>query len=213
MISQQEVDDFLEHHGVKGMHWGVRKDDSGSGSRSRSLSPESRAKLKKAAIIGGTVVAASLLAAGAAYVAQNNDISVSSLLAGSGEKNISAGKAFADKAHTEPIGVIHASRGKNSGFEFLTKGGTDSPLHEYDLSGVHDLGPNSIRRYGRHNEKVAANILDPEGRKDFAGRPIFHEIILPKSLAEGVNNVEDVKKLVWPSLKDSYDAVYNKGRG
>lgn len=28
----QEVDDFLAHFGVKGMHWGVRKEDSSSGS-------------------------------------------------------------------------------------------------------------------------------------------------------------------------------------
>jgi hypothetical protein len=40
MITDQDVDAFLEHHGVKGMHWGVRRKDRsnhGLNQRARKL--------------------------------------------------------------------------------------------------------------------------------------------------------------------------------
>ena len=43
MIVDQEVDEFLAHYGVKGMKWGVRKDNF---QRNRALNKESRAKDK-----------------------------------------------------------------------------------------------------------------------------------------------------------------------
>jgi hypothetical protein len=50
------VDDMLAHYGVKGMRWGQRKDTSSSSRKSKG---------KKAALVGGAVVAT----AGAAFVA------------------------------------------------------------------------------------------------------------------------------------------------
>lgn len=45
--SDEEVDDFLEHFGVKGMHWGVRKGPD-NGVNTRQLNRESRARDKAA---------------------------------------------------------------------------------------------------------------------------------------------------------------------
>lgn len=37
--------DYLMHFGVKGMHWGVRKDRGSRGSGRRALTPEQRAEV------------------------------------------------------------------------------------------------------------------------------------------------------------------------
>jgi hypothetical protein len=78
MTSQLAVDEFLVHYGVKGMRWGVRKpEDEGTDTSSRSMSPENRAKLKKAVIIGGSVAAVALIAAGTIYVSKYSGVPVS----------------------------------------------------------------------------------------------------------------------------------------
>lgn len=46
MTDTQEIEDFLEHYGVKGMQWGVRK------SRSGRTKFSNRSKGQKAVIIG-----------------------------------------------------------------------------------------------------------------------------------------------------------------
>lgn len=47
-MSNQEVDDFLEHFGVKGMRWGVRNGGSGSTKTESSKKKPSRAEKKAA---------------------------------------------------------------------------------------------------------------------------------------------------------------------
>ena len=59
-----ELDNFLEHYGVKGMKWGVRKADSSS-SRPSSSSDSSLAKhLAKEVALGSITPAAMLMGAG-----------------------------------------------------------------------------------------------------------------------------------------------------
>lgn len=62
--------DYLMHFGVKGMHWGVRKDRGSKGSGRSALTPEQRAertrKLKKAGRIAAQVGGAAAMA-GAIY--------------------------------------------------------------------------------------------------------------------------------------------------
>lgn len=45
MVEEQEIEDFLEHFGVKGMKWGVRNEDDGGSGRSGSSEPGLRSRL------------------------------------------------------------------------------------------------------------------------------------------------------------------------
>jgi hypothetical protein len=56
MITEDDVDAFLEHHGIKGMHWGVRRDRTSSGSSNAysaalsSMHPRSRDQARKSIV-------------------------------------------------------------------------------------------------------------------------------------------------------------------
>lgn len=188
----------LAHHGVKGMHWGVRKD------KPRSTPEKSRKGLKKAAVILGSAAAAAAIAVGTAYVlSRDNDIPLSKA------HPSETGKKFSESFAKEPVGIVHAARGKNRGFTFPQRGSLDDPLKEYAKAGFDDLASNSHKRYGDRQEKVAAKFDDPEGRKDFAGRPIEHEVMLPESMAQPVKTLSDVVSTAWPLIKDTYETLYN----
>lgn len=61
-FSDESIDDFLEHFGVRGQKWGVRKTTTSSGNSSQN-----REKFKKAAKIAGGVAGVAAVAAGAIY--------------------------------------------------------------------------------------------------------------------------------------------------
>lgn len=61
MIDEKEVNDFLEHFGVKGMRWGVRR---------RNSSNENRSSRSKTSRNLGLIGAGGILAAGAAFAAR-----------------------------------------------------------------------------------------------------------------------------------------------
>lgn len=198
------LENALEHYGVKGMRWGVRRDSNGSGESKSS-------KVKKAAIIFGSAVGAAAIAIGSAYIANQMrtdgdrrmaDISTS-------PRADQLAKALVQ----EPVGIVHASRGRNKGFTFPQRGGLSEPTVEYQKAGFDNMPPGpAMRRYGERNEKVAARYNDPEGRRDFASRPIFHEVMLPESMAKGVHNVSDAERVSWPLIKDTYAALYGEDR-
>lgn len=190
-----EVDEFLAHFGVKGMRWGHRK-SAQSSERQKMTPEEKKAIVKKVAIGTGTL----LLAAGAAYVghavATKGDTKIADL-----PDNTEA-KKKAEAVSSEPITVMHMSRGKNNGFRFYNDGQSPSPLSEYDKG--FDGQQESHSHFKKYDGKVAATFLDPEGRKDRAGRPIPHQVIVPKSMADGINNVDDVVAKIWPIIKEDY---------
>lgn len=64
-MNDVDVDEFLSHHGVKGMHWGVRKEDEASGTPMSSK--------KKKIIIGASAGTALVVGmAATAVVLRNN---------------------------------------------------------------------------------------------------------------------------------------------
>lgn len=196
-----EVDEFLLHFGVKGMKWGQRKSE-GSSSDS-STSSDKKADLKRVAKIVGTAAAIGAVTIGSIYVAKhmNDPLDLS--------KVSESTKAFVDLKLQEPTRVIYAAKPKNQGFQFLDRGGLADPLVEYDKAGFNDdRDLDFFKNYGDRNEKIALRFKDPEERKDRAGRPIFHEAILPATLAEGIQNRSQAISKVWPLVRDTYGDVY-----
>jgi hypothetical protein len=167
-------------------------------------------QLKKAAIITGSAMGVAAIAVGsvfaARYLGSSGSLSAANATVGAPVKK------FAQSMAEEPIGIVHAARGKHHGFTFPGRGGLTDPLIEYDKAGFHtlqDAKGAAFKRYGDRLEKIAAKYPDPAGRLDRSGRGIFHEVMLPESMAKMVNNVDDVVDVTWPLIKDKYDALYD----
>jgi hypothetical protein len=191
-----EVDVFLAHYGVMGMKWGRHKSGQQSSERQKMTPEEKKAIVKKVAIGTGTL----LLAAGTAYVAHalvtKGSIKISDL------PDDPSARQKAEAVISDPITVMHLSRGKNKGFRFYNDGQSPSPLSEYDKG--FEGHQESASHFKKYDGKIAATFLDPEGRKDRAGRPIPHQVIIPKSMADGIDNVNDVVTKIWPIIKEDY---------
>lgn len=204
------TDEFLEHHGIKGMHWGVRQNRSSGNSGEKS--PSDHAKLKKTAKIAGGVLVAAAVVAGSVYLAKHPELLQKAINPKTKSGNAKKGKEFVDSLIKEPTSPIHAARTKNNGYDFQMKGGLRDPLPEYDRAGFQKnpfLEENGHVRYGSKKEKVAVTFKDPHGRKDRAGRTILHEVIIPESHAAGIKNFEDAKSKAWSLVKDTYDPRYD----
>jgi hypothetical protein len=208
------VDEFLAHFGVKGMRWGVRKvhesDDSGGSSEK---TPANHAKLKKAAIIGGSIAGAALIAGGTYYLAKHGDLPISSLNFKEAEKAKSFVETSVKKSPVEPTDIVHIARGKYKGYAVLKNGNLPDYLPEIRKANLLDgeytrLQPGEYRRYGANLEKAGLSFLDPEGRKDFSGRTIVHDVILPKEHTHDVTDFESAKNKAWSLVKDNFDEFY-----
>lgn len=183
----------LMQFGVKGMKWGVRKERTPA---------EKRALAKKVALGAGTLLIVAGTAVAVHQLRKNGYLKAKDV-----PKIAAEGKKIADKILEEPMDLIHATRGKTKGFTFLKQGGVPTFLQEYENAFGHDSGQTGV--FKKVGGKIAVSFLDPDGKKDFAGRLIPHEILIPKSMAHGINNVDDVMEKIWPLLKDQYESYYN----
>jgi len=94
----------------------------------------------------------------------------------------------------------------------LKKGDTPNFFTHWENAFVKEVGNSDTASvFQKLSEgKIAAAFKDPEDRRDFSGRPISHQVIIPKSMTSGIESIDDVKKKIWPILKDSYDAFYKE---
>lgn len=102
----------------------------------------------------------------------------------------------------QEIVFIWATRGKNWGFRFLRTAGRSNPLEVYEaaFSGAED----TTEAFQVKADTVAFRFLDPDKRRDAAGRAIPHEFVLFPPLPGKVSSVEDGFHLVWPLVKDDF---------
>ena len=206
-----DVDEFLSHFGVKGMHWGVRNDRQSSGETSGSGGSD-HAKLKKALIIGGVVVGTAVVAAGVVYAAKHGDIPASKLSSGAS----SAGKKKIDDLLKSPAeekeltGIINTAQAGFLSDRMHRRGGSSDVFGELQKAGIVDsngenvVGHGSYKRYGKNLEKVAVVFEDPENRKDAVGRDVVHQVILPKQHTADVTDFPSAQAKAWSLLKDDY---------
>lgn len=101
--TDEELREFLEHHGVKGMHWGVRKERTPGeqelhDSRVKSIGIAAGAGVGAYVLSVGNPVVAGLVSVGAYHAARHALYPVSSY--SSAEK--ATGKAFVDNAMKHP---------------------------------------------------------------------------------------------------------------
>lgn len=202
--------DELMHHGVKGMHWGIRKDRSSGGSGESASSDH--AKLKKAAKIGGVVLITAAVIAGAVYLSKHPELLQKAVGSEHKAGNVKKGKDFVESLakEKEPTGVINAAGAGHMGDRIHRRGGLSDVFNELQKAGiVNEHGENTMhhggyRRYGANLEKAAVVFNDPKGRNDAVGRPITHRVVLPKQHAQGVTDFESAKNKAWSLLKDDY---------
>lgn len=97
---------------------------------------------------------------------------------------------------------IWATRGKTWGFRFLRTAYWPDPLEAYEaaFSGI----GNTAEAFQINADTVAFRVLDPEKRRDAAGRVIPHEFVLFPPLTGKVKSLEDGFQLVWPLVKDDF---------
>lgn len=201
----QDVE-FLEHFGVKGMRWGVRKAEESSPISESTKTPMS--KKKKAAIVLGSAAVATAIAVGAIYAKRHMNVSVKDI-----PKTSETVKKFAESMAKEPLHIAHSSRGRDRGYTFLRDGGFENPTKVFADLGLAEASDGFFKRFGSDNQNIAARFLDPEGRHDIAGRPIGHDVILPRSMTQGVRDIDDVVKVAWPHIKDVFAAYYRSEKG
>lgn len=103
--------------------------------------------------------------------------------------------------------LIWATRGRTWGFRFLSDGGFQDPLPEYEKAfrGIEGNPEACLRNEGA----VAVRLQDPLARKDAAGRVIPHDFVVFAPQAELITSVDDGLRILWPLVADEYARVWD----
>lgn len=205
-------EEWLSHYGKKGMKWGVRNEDEPVGETSKSSKPPApvtKESHKKQIAIG---IGALAVAAGAGYAAyslnKSGALPLSSLKSSAANK---VGEKAVEKLLLQPKTTIHLARAKHKGLTFIQQGGTPDYFAIFDKAGMNTAPEHELfQKIADGTGNIAARFLDPEGRRDHAGRNISHDVVIPRTMASGVENLDDVKTKIWPHLKDAYDTFWQE---
>jgi hypothetical protein len=217
-VSTMTVEEFFEHSGVKGMKWGVVKEDptsnvsavDGSGKKFK-LSQK-----QKVAIAAGVGVAA--IVAGA-FVASHYNVKIADM----DPSIINKGKEQIKKTLERPDDIIYLAKPhKDAGYtkngitrtplSFVSKGNTKDFFEIFDNAGLNsdDFKPGDFKKLP--NGDVAAVIGDLMGRKDAASRLIPHSVLIPAEKATGLNSIDDVIRVHGPRMELLYQQYLEKLR-
>ncbi|MGE9808074.1 MULTISPECIES: hypothetical protein [unclassified Janibacter] len=103
--------------------------------------------------------------------------------------------------------LIWATRGRSWGFRFLLDAGLSDPLDEYERVFA-ELADETVA-WRRTDRSVAVRFLDPNDRRDSAGRIIPHEFVVLGDGAELIGSVEDGKEHLWPLVESAFQQVWD----
>ena len=196
--------DYLEHYGVKGMKWGIRKErptangKESTGKESTFSWKNPKVKAAATAVVGVTAIVA------AAYIGSKSSVNVSSIL----PSDISAGKEAVDKIFEKQKDIIYVSKpyrgsGKRTTLGFVNQGQTKDFFSIFDEAGLNDdHAPGYFSKLS--NGSVATVLSDMFGRVDDAGRAIPHVVLIPPEQAVGLNSIQDVIDKFGPRLESEY---------
>lgn len=200
MIIDEDV--YLEHHGVKGMKWGVRKNRNSTPKQPWSTKKKVGVGLGVAAVVAGT--------AAAIFISKNGNLPFSSISKPSAESKKLVEDLGKKVVQGNPTSVLHASRAKNTGFKVLKDGSTMSPLSAVSkVFGEEDPKVGTFKRTADGLVGVVFN--DPQGRTDRAGRVIPHMVVIPKEHAIRVGTYDAAVRKAWSLVKDSYEDHWQSG--
>lgn len=207
--------DTIQHFGVKGMRWGVRKDRGGSSDPRRPISSEQaerRRKLKKALVVGGVIALTVGAAVVGAQLHKNGKLPYSKIP----ERSKKLDEAV-KKVVEVPTDLIYTSKpyagsknrlGQdiNTDYSIIIRGGVKDPgvqATQLHLNRQKYSGYNSSENYFRKltNGDIESSFKDSLGRMDAAGRIIIHDLFIPASMAAGVESIEDIQAKFGPRLE------------
>lgn len=78
-------------------------------------------------------------------------------------------------------------------------------MYEETFSGTEELSEVCRRTATR----LALRFPDPLQRQDSAGRVIPHDFVLLDSVPDGVDSVEDGRRLIWPLVADEFASLWD----
>lgn len=110
------------------------------------------------------------------------------------------------------MSFIWLTRGHRWGSEFLEEESAETG--PWNSLTVYEDAFDAVMQQGEFcyrvsPERVALRLRDPDGRKDQAGRYIYHDFVLFEDLAERVRTVRDGVEIVWPLVADRYAEVWD----
>lgn len=103
--------------------------------------------------------------------------------------------------------LLWATRGRDWGFRFLRDDLPGDPLPTYERAFEGTGDESGVWRVDA--DTVAVRVLDPEDRRDRAGRAIPHEIVIFGPPADRIVTVDDFLLAAWPTIADDYSAVWD----
>lgn len=107
--------------------------------------------------------------------------------------------------------LLWATRGYRWGFRFIQDDGEGDPLPRFEAAFARV--PASGPALEKSVDQVAVRFTDPEGRLDFAGRPIMHEIVVWDLAGNVPATAEEAKSFIWPLMASRYAEYWDGPQG